>query len=172
MNHKAILLTCTVRFILSIRSRQSHVACSYLKMGFFFPITFILLWWDFLKPALFNSGDAVLVIFFLIYNEKHYHLLNQNVINLTFQHFPSEQDSAQQTWWYSCWNVRCLTKGLIRQFKKTLCVRGVWNTLIVILDAGIFMSQINSSLVSQCHRKEAMWLSQEVVWNAAVNLEA
>lgn len=34
------------------------------------------------------------------------------------------------------------------------------------------MSQINSSLVSQCRRKEAMWPSQEVVWNAAVNLEA
>lgn len=143
------------------------------KWDFFFLITFILLWWDFLKPALFNSGDAVLLLLFIYFYEKH-HLLNHNVINLTFQHFPSEQDSAQQTWWYSCWNVRCLTKGLIRQFKKktNLCVRGVWNTLIVILDAGIFMSQINSSLVSQCRWKEAMWLSQEVVWNAAVNLEA
>lgn len=35
MNHKTILLTCTVRFILSTLSRQSHVACSYLKMGYF-----------------------------------------------------------------------------------------------------------------------------------------
>lgn len=33
MNHKTILLTC--RFILSTLSRQSHVACSYLKMGYF-----------------------------------------------------------------------------------------------------------------------------------------
>lgn len=90
-------------------------------MGCFW-ITFILLWWDFLKPALFNSGDAVLVFWF--FYENHYHLLYQNMINLTFQHFPSEQDSTQQTWWYSCWNVRCLTKCLIRQFKKnTLCKR-------------------------------------------------
>lgn len=35
-------------------------------MGCFW-ITFILLWWDFLKPALFNSGDAVLVCCFCFF---------------------------------------------------------------------------------------------------------
>lgn len=55
------------------------------------------------------------------------------------------------------------------QKNKPLCKRRLKYT---DCHTRIFMSQINSSLVSKCRWKEAMWLSQEVVWNAAVNLEA
>lgn len=52
-----------------------------------------------------------------------------DLINLTFQHFSSEQDSALQTWWYSCAPV-CL----IVDSKTTtaFCVRVFWNVICLI----------------------------------------